>query len=666
LYRFASRPEVSLGPEPFSRYSRLHSGAQRASMSSNSSKVLIAHGNTKKLRSAVDLMRDAGFEVIATPDGGDAFARFFEEEPGLVLCSAQLPGLSGVSFAAMIESQAPGTRVAILIDPEDPQDLTSAAQVPTITEPLTMAALRLALPDLPERPRPMPADTSAAQTTSGVFALAALKRFQRDNSLLAVVDEPGLHRIAAMAQHELRMSDEQVITEGDPGNGFYLVVEGQVRVTLAEKNNQEIARIGAGGFFGEMAMLSDKKRSASVWTVGPTTLLFFSRDDFMPLLADYPTLREVLSGVALKRTEENLWRTLFDDVDVQRSIGSLSETEVTPKPAAIMPPPPPPEALHTAPVMDYERDTIRVRELEQRVRELEVHLRAREAKHGIEQLGAKKQGLRSGAIGGAIAGLVVGLGIAFAMHALSDQPVAGEPLADRPSADGPRADAPRAEGPSAEGRTANGRLADSPTADGAKAAPTDAKPALADSEPTLAGVPDKPVGEPEVPLDPREAHEVPAPSEAPAVAAAPSLTPEVKQEPAPPEPVPTISEAERKKLRRELINAEHAGEHIRAIAAGTALEKGNALDWEAGFYLARAQQQGGESTHALARFSEFIANYPKNDFVDEAYFYCGEILQARGRKPEAIEAFQNAASRPKSNMVEQAKAHLATLGAAPQ
>src|SRR5262249_38317292 len=145
---------------------------------------------------------------------------------------------------------------------------------------------------------------------------------------------------------------------------------------------------------------------------------------------------------------------------------------------------------------------------------------------------------------------------------------------------------------------------------------------------------------------------------APAPAPAPA---EVKPE-APPEPVPTISEAERKKLRRELINAEKVGEHIRAIAAGMALEKGNALDWEAGFYLARAQQQGGESTHALARFTEFIANYPKNDFVDEAYFYSGEILQARGRKQEAIEAFQNAASRPKSNMIEQAKAHLTTLG----
>ncbi len=144
--------------------------------------------------------------------------------------------------------------------------------------------------------------------------------------MLAIVDDIGLQKIATMACHEVRTDHERVIAEGDPGDGFYLVVEGQVRVTLAEKHDQEIARIGAGGFFGEMAMLSDRKRSASVWTVGPSVLLFFPREEFLPLLEAYPTMREVLSGVALKRTEENLWRSLFDDEDVQRSLGSLGET----------------------------------------------------------------------------------------------------------------------------------------------------------------------------------------------------------------------------------------------------------------------------------------------------------------------------------------------------
>ncbi len=597
-------------------------------------RVLVAHGNTKRLRSAVDLMREAGFEVIATPDGGDAFARFFEEEPGLVLCSAQLPGLSGVSFAAMIESQAPGTRVAILVDPEEPANLEGAANVPTIIEPLTLAALRAALPDLPERaPAPPVDDGQATYTTSGVFALAALKRFQRDNSLLAVVDEPGLNRIAAMAKHELRMSDEQVIAEGGPGDGFYLVVEGQVRVTLAEKNNQEIARIGAGGFFGEMAMLSDRKRSASVWTVGPTTLLFFGRADFLPLLDDYPTLREVLSGVALKRTEENLWRSLFEDDEVQRSIGSLSEPlKPSTFPAAKAPDPvdetwntvTPPGGLvvdSRAPGPDL--DALRLAH--------EERIEALEADHALELARVRSAGRWPGVLAGVVVGMVLGFGLG--LHLSGDHTSGTVSAITEPTP--PPAPAPKAidEVP----------LTKIPSK--AKARPPEPEP-----EPELAAVP-----EGAGPADPSVVEEAPAPrvEVPPPAPVAPPATPE-----------PSMPEGERKRLRRDLFGGVAQNEFAKAIAAGLALEKGGALDWEAEFSLARAQQQGGQSTLALARFGEFIAAHPKNEFVDDAYFHTGEILQARGHAQEAIAAFQQVLARPKSNWLEQAKAHLATLGVA--
>jgi hypothetical protein len=134
-------------------------------------------------------------------------------------------------------------------------------------------------------------------------------------------------RLANIAQHQVYEDNQQVVAEGDPGNGFYLVVEGQVRVTLADKENKEVARINPGGFFGEMAMLANSKRSASVWTVGSTTLLWFEREAFMPLLDVYPTMREILSGVALQRAEENLWRVLFEDEEVQQSLASLGDAE---------------------------------------------------------------------------------------------------------------------------------------------------------------------------------------------------------------------------------------------------------------------------------------------------------------------------------------------------
>jgi CRP-like cAMP-binding protein len=294
-------------------------------------RVLVAHGNTQRLKNAVAELHAAGFEVSATPDGGDAFARFFEERPDIVICSMQLPSLAGSNIARMVHSQSPDTTVVLLTDGEKEPPPEG---VVTLADPLSLVALREALPqfafDTLEPPEPV-ADATPS-TPVKVFVQAVLKRYQRDNRALSVLDEQGIARMAAVAENRSFESGALLIRQGDDGDGFYLVVEGQVRVTLAEKGNKEVARIEAGGFFGEMSLLSDQKRSASVWTVGPSTLLWFDKQKFLPLLHDYPTMREVLSGVALKRTEENLWRVLFDDEEVQRSLAQLDLGG--PKPAA--------------------------------------------------------------------------------------------------------------------------------------------------------------------------------------------------------------------------------------------------------------------------------------------------------------------------------------------
>lgn len=289
-------------------------------------RVLIAHGNTQRLKDAVTGLHGAGFDVTATPDGGDAFARFFEDQPDLVICSEQLPGLSGSSIARMVKSQSKNTPVVLLIEGLKPADPVFEG-VAVLRDPLSLELLQEAVPEInfsisQEIVHEEDVDFTSASPAK-VFVHAVLKRYQRDNPVLAVLNDAGITRMANMAQHRSSTDKEVIIRQGDPGDGFYLVVEGQVRVLLAEKDNKEVARINAGGFFGEMAMLSQQKRSASIETVGQTTLLWFDKESFMPILNDYPQVREVLSGVALRRSEENLWRVLFDDDEVQRSIANL-------------------------------------------------------------------------------------------------------------------------------------------------------------------------------------------------------------------------------------------------------------------------------------------------------------------------------------------------------
>ncbi len=287
-------------------------------------KVLVAHGSTRALKTAVQELQLAGCDVIATPDGGDAFARFFEDAPAAVICSANLPSLSGINFARMVRSQSPETQVVILAK-ESIYDVPNGAFV--LGEPLHIDELRRILPGLFPHAA---GDAVSGDLKTPVFVQAVLRRFARDSDMLKAFDDDGIRDLSDIAQHMSFEDGDRIIAQGEPGDSFYLVVEGQVRVTLAERDDAQVARIGPGGFFGEMAMLSDQPRSASIWSVGRSTLLYFAKEDVSPLLERYPRVREVLSGVALKRTEDNLWSVLFEESEVDQTLADLESSLTQP------------------------------------------------------------------------------------------------------------------------------------------------------------------------------------------------------------------------------------------------------------------------------------------------------------------------------------------------
>ncbi len=137
--------------------------------------------------------------------------------------------------------------------------------------------------------------------------------------------------------------------------------------------------------------------------------------------------------------------------------------------------------------------------------------------------------------------------------------------------------------------------------------------------------------------------------------------PAIVSRPIPPAPASTLLDSDRRRLRRELINGLVAGDSAKAIAAGLSLEAGNALDGEAPYSVARAQQLSGDVSHALTRYNQFVATYPHNDYVDDAQYHVGEIYEARGRTKDAIAQYKLVAANAKSNLVEDAKARLAAL-----
>jgi MFS family permease len=97
--------------------------------------------------------------------------------------------------------------------------------------------------------------------------------------LLALLPEPILEALARSAIRVEAAPGGAVIREGDPGDLFYIVESGEVEVT---KEGRHVATLGAGDYFGEIALLRDVPRTATVTAKSETILQALDRGTFVP------------------------------------------------------------------------------------------------------------------------------------------------------------------------------------------------------------------------------------------------------------------------------------------------------------------------------------------------------------------------------------------------
>ncbi|MBI3563423.1 MAG: Crp/Fnr family transcriptional regulator [Gammaproteobacteria bacterium] len=83
-----------------------------------------------------------------------------------------------------------------------------------------------------------------------------------------------------------------LITEGDQTDSLYVIIEGEVKVFVSDDQGKEaiLNIMGEGEYFGELALLDDSPRSASVMTLIPTKVLIITKADFKRCLSSNPDL----------------------------------------------------------------------------------------------------------------------------------------------------------------------------------------------------------------------------------------------------------------------------------------------------------------------------------------------------------------------------------------
>jgi CRP-like cAMP-binding protein len=100
-----------------------------------------------------------------------------------------------------------------------------------------------------------------------------------------------------------------IVRQGEPGRDFYVVAEGQVQIELEHEDPERepdiIAKLGVGEFFGELSLLTDQPRNASVVAASRCRVLSLSRDAFETYLEESATARQRLGEVSLTRIRES-------------------------------------------------------------------------------------------------------------------------------------------------------------------------------------------------------------------------------------------------------------------------------------------------------------------------------------------------------------------------
>ena len=97
-----------------------------------------------------------------------------------------------------------------------------------------------------------------------------------------------------------------VFCEGEAGDRMYVVSEGEV---IVESNGHELARLGAGAFFGEIALVTDLPRSATARAVGRVELLAIDRALLREAAGESPEIISVLLGFVRDRLVDRITRT---------------------------------------------------------------------------------------------------------------------------------------------------------------------------------------------------------------------------------------------------------------------------------------------------------------------------------------------------------------------
>ena len=122
--------------------------------------------------------------------------------------------------------------------------------------------------------------------------------------LFSSLDKKELETLSKSCQERKYSAGSTLIKQGDTGVGLYVIISGHVKTTLAKNPDRaevDLGTSGTGSVLGEMALLDDLPRSATVTAVDDVTALLLPVWEFRTTIRSHPEIALKLLGVLSRR-----------------------------------------------------------------------------------------------------------------------------------------------------------------------------------------------------------------------------------------------------------------------------------------------------------------------------------------------------------------------------
>jgi CRP/FNR family cyclic AMP-dependent transcriptional regulator len=151
------------------------------------------------------------------------------------------------------------------------------------------------------------------------MAIAVSSAMLRSVPLFASFPEEPLRLLATVVTRRSATRGSIIMAAGDATDSLYIVLSGRLKVMMSDADGKEVILtiLGPGEFFGEMGLIDDSPRSASVVAIEPCELLAITRRDFKKCLAENLEMSMAVMRGLVRRLRE-----------ADRKIGSLALLDV--------------------------------------------------------------------------------------------------------------------------------------------------------------------------------------------------------------------------------------------------------------------------------------------------------------------------------------------------